>query len=61
MLKYLIEKEFKQIIRNSFLPRMIVMLPIVALIIYPFAANFEVKNIALSVVDHDKRRSFLLD
>ncbi|MDN3642483.1 ABC transporter permease [Lutimonas halocynthiae] len=54
MLKYLIEKEFKQIIRNSFLPRMILGLPIVALIIYPFAANFEVKNIALSVVDHDK-------
>lgn len=54
MLKYLIEKEFKQIIRNGFLPRMIVMLPIVALIIYPFAANFEVKNIALSLLDHDK-------
>ena len=54
ILKYLIEKEFKQITRNSFLPRMIVMLPIVALIIYPFAANFEVKNIALSVLDHDK-------
>jgi ABC-2 type transport system permease protein len=54
MLKYLIEKEFKQITRNSFLPRMIVMLPIVALIIYPFAANFEVKNVALSVLDHDK-------
>ena len=54
MLKYLIEKEFKQIIRNSFLPRMIVMMPIVVLIIYPFAANFEVKNIALSLLDHDK-------
>ncbi len=54
MLKYLIEKEFKQIRRNGFIPRMIIALPIVALIIYPFAANFEVKNIALSVVDHDK-------
>ena len=54
MLKYLIEKEFKQIRRNGFIPRMIIGLPIVALIIYPFAANFEVKNIALSVVDHDK-------
>lgn len=54
MLKYLIEKEFKQIRRNGFLPRMIIALPIVALIIYPFAANFEVKNIALSVVDNDK-------
>lgn len=54
MLRYLIEKEFKQIFRNSFLPRMIVMLPIVALIIYPFAANFEVKNVSLSLIDHDK-------
>lgn len=54
MLKYLLEKEFKQIRRSGFIPRMIIGLPIVALIIYPFAANFEVKNIALSVVDHDK-------
>ena len=54
MLKFLIEKEFKQIRRNTFLPRMIVMLPIVALIIYPYAANFDVENIELSVVDHDK-------
>jgi ABC-2 type transport system permease protein len=54
MLKYLIEKEFKQIIRNTFLPRMIFGLPIVALVIYPFAANFDVSNIKLSVVDHDK-------
>ena len=54
MLKYLLEKEFKQIRRNSFLPRMIFGLPIVALIIYPFAANFDVKNIELSIVDNDK-------
>lgn len=54
MLKYLIEKEFKQIFRNTFLPRMIFGLPIVALVIYPFAANFDVSNIKLSVVDHDK-------
>ena len=49
MLKYLIEKEFKQIIRSSFLPRMSFGLPIVALIIYPFAANFDVSNIKLSI------------
>lgn len=54
MLKYLLEKEFKQIKRNTFLPRMIFGLPIVALVIYPFAANFDVKNIELSIVDHDK-------
>lgn len=56
MLRYLIEKEFKQIRRNPFLPRMIMIMPIVVLIIYPFAANFDVKNIALTIVDHDKSR-----
>jgi ABC-2 type transport system permease protein len=54
VLRYLIEKEFKQIKRNTFLPRMIFGLPIVALVIYPFAANFDVSNIKLSIVDHDK-------
>ena len=29
MLKYLIEKEFKQIMRNSFLPKLVIMFPIV--------------------------------
>jgi len=54
MLRYLIEKEFKQIKRNTFIPRLIVMMPLVAMIIFPYAANFDVKNINLSVVDHDK-------
>lgn len=53
MLKYLLEKEFKQIFRNSFLPKMFVMLPTVMLLIMPWAANQEVKNLKLSVVDND--------
>ena len=53
MLKYLIEKEFKQLRRNSFLPRMIVMFPLMVLLFLPLAANFEVKNINLEVIDHD--------
>ena len=54
MLKYLLEKEFKQIRRNAFLPKLIVGLPIFALLFLPLAANFEVKNIAISLVDHDQ-------
>ncbi len=54
MLRYLIEKEFKQIKRDSFIPRLIFMLPIVAMIIFPYAANFDVKNINLSIIDNDK-------
>ncbi len=53
-LRYLIEKEFKQIKRNTFMPRLIILMPLVAMIIFPYAANFDVKNINLSIVDHDK-------
>lgn len=54
MLKYLIEKEFKQIRRNSFLPRMIVMFPIMIMLVIPWVTNLEVKNIKLLVVDNDR-------
>jgi len=54
MLKYLIEKEFKQLRRNSFLPRMIIFFPLMVLLFLPLAANFEVKNINLEVIDQDR-------
>lgn len=54
MLKYLIEKEFKQIRRNSFLPRLIIMFPLMVLVLIPQVANYEVKNINLTVIDNDK-------
>ncbi len=54
MLRYLIEKEFKQIKRDSFIPKLIFMMPILAMIIFPYAANFDVKNINLSIIDNDK-------
>ena len=53
MLKYLIEKEFKQIRRNSFLPRLIIGYPIIMMLIMPWAANLEIKNINLSIVDNN--------
>lgn len=53
MLKFLLEKEFKQILRNSFLPKLIIIYPFAALLVFPWAANFEVKNINLSVIDND--------
>lgn len=53
MLKFLIEKEFKQIFRDSFLPKMIFMMPLMMMLVMPFAANQEVKNIRLSIVDND--------
>lgn len=52
-LRYLLEKEFKQIKRDRFLPRIIFLVPLMQLIILPFAANFEMRNINLGVIDHD--------
>lgn len=52
-LRYLLEKEFKQIKRDRFLPRIIFLVPLMQLLILPFAANFEMRNINLGVIDHD--------
>ncbi len=53
IINYLIEKEFKQIVRNKFLPKLFIMLPTVMLLIMPWAANQEVKGLKLNVVDND--------
>ena len=54
ILRYLIEKEFKQIRRNAFLPKMIVMFPIVIMLVIPWITNLEIKNISLLLVDNDR-------
>lgn len=53
-LKFLIEKEFKQMFRNPLIPKMIVMYPIMVLLVFPWAVSFEIKNIKIDVVDHSK-------
>lgn len=53
MIKFLIEKEFKQLLRNSFLPRLILLFPCMMLLLMPWAVNLEIKNIQLNIVDND--------
>ena len=53
MIKYLLKKEFKQIIRHPFLPKMIFMFPLMVLLVFPWAASYEIKNLNLSVIDND--------
>ena len=52
-IKCLLRKEFKQIFRNKSILAMVVAMPIIQLIILPLAANYEVKNINLAVIDND--------
>ncbi|MBO9616205.1 MAG: ABC transporter permease [Dyadobacter sp.] len=53
-LRFLLRKEFRQIFRDKSIVAMIFFMPMVQLILMPLAADYEVRNINLSVVDHDK-------
>lgn len=54
ILRFLIEKEFKLIARNSIIPKLIIVMPVMMMLLLPWAANMEVRNINLSVVDNDQ-------
>ncbi|WP_276896616.1 ABC transporter permease [Helicobacter japonicus] len=51
---FLIQKEFKQIFRNKFLPKLIFIFPIMVILVLPWATNMEIKNINIGIVDFDK-------
>ncbi|MEO6730710.1 MAG: ABC transporter permease [Ferruginibacter sp.] len=53
ILKFLLQKEFRQIFRNPGILRMIIVVPIIQLLILPLAADYEIKNINVFIVDHD--------
>ncbi len=52
-LRFLLQKEFRQILRSKSLLFSIIVGPVIQLTLLPLAANFEVKKIAVAVVDHD--------
>lgn len=57
MLRYLIEKEFKQLKRNSFLPRLILLFPCMMMLVMPWAATLEIENLRIAVIDNDRSPS----
>ena len=50
---FLLQKEFRQIFRDKNLLRQILIAPTIQLLVLPWAANYEVKNISLAIVDND--------
>lgn len=50
---YLVQKEFLQIFRNRLMLPLMLVMPVFQMLLLSFAANFEVRNLALGVVDHD--------
>lgn len=51
---FLIQKEFRQIFRDKAILVITFAIPTVQFLLLPFAADYEVKNINLSVVDNDR-------
>ncbi len=52
-LKFILQKEFRQIFRDPSIIRLIFIMPVIQLVILPWAADYEMKNIKLSVADKD--------
>jgi ABC-2 type transport system permease protein len=53
-LLFLLEKEFRQVFRDPAILRMLFIMPVIQLIVLPLAANYEVRNINIDIIDHDK-------
>lgn len=53
-LKYLLEKEFKQFFRHKFMPKLVVLFPLMIIVIMPWATTLDIKDINTVVVDHDR-------
>ena len=54
ILKYLLEKEFKQFFRNKFLPKLVVMFPVMVMLVIPWITTMDIKDIRVVVVDSDR-------
>lgn len=53
-LRILLEKEFRQIFRNPAILRLMFMMPSIQLLLLPLAADYEVKQVKICVVDFDR-------
>lgn len=52
-LRFLLQKEFRQIFRDPSILRLIFVMPAIQLMILPWAADYEIRNIKIAVIDHD--------
>lgn len=52
-LRFLLQKEFRQVFRDRAILRIIFIMPVLQLLVLPLAADYEVKNIRLVIVNHD--------
>lgn len=54
LLKVLLKKEFLQLKRNKFLPRLILVFPLMVMLVIPWITTLDVHHIKVAVVDQDR-------
>ncbi len=54
MIRFLIEKEFKQLWRNKLIIIVVALLPCLVMLVFPWATTMEIKNLRIAVVDNDR-------
>ncbi|WP_118972902.1 ABC transporter permease [Taibaiella koreensis] len=50
---FLLEKEFRQIFRNRSIMLLVLVMPVIQLLLLPLAANYEVRNVNIAIIDND--------
>ena len=52
-LRVLLEKEFRQFTRNAFMPKMVILFPLLVMLVIPWVTTMDVRHVGVSVVDND--------
>ena len=50
----LLDKEFRQFFRNPFLPRMVILFPVMVMLVMPWVTTMDIRHIGVAVVDLDR-------
>ena len=51
---YLLDKEWRQFLRNPFLPKMAVMFPLMVMLVIPWVTTMDVRHVNVAVIDGDR-------
>lgn len=53
----LLDKEFRQFFRNLFLPKVVIVFPLMIMFVIPWVTTLDVRHIDVAVVDHDRSQT----
>jgi ABC-2 type transport system permease protein len=53
-IRYILQKEFLQVFRNRAMLPIIFVMPVIQLLVLAFAANYEIRDIRIDIVDQDR-------